>query len=286
MISKYPALPITLRIAVAFIALAGYLLWQNNSIMVTQTTIKNTKIPTAFNGYRIAHISDLHNKRFGAGQSGLLSRLKEAKPDIIVVTGDLIDRRRTDIGIAMEFINGAVAIAPVYYVPGNHEAWSGVYPELAVLLEAAGAVVLDNRGVLLAKEGEFITLYGVLDRKFWRTDTAGESIAMFDEALTAMANPEDTNFRILLSHRPELLELYSDKAMDLVFSGHAHGGQIRLPVIGAILVPDQEFPPKYTEGVYEKGPTTMVVSRGLGNSIIPIRTFNRPEVVVVTFKTR
>lgn len=286
MISKYQAITLTIRVLVAFIALAFYLFWQNNSIMVTQTTVNNAKIPASFNGYRIVHLSDLHNKRFGAAQSGLLSKIKEANPDIIVVTGDLIDRRRTNIGIAMEFINGAVAIAPVYYVPGNHEAWSGVYPELAALLENAGAIVLDNRKTTLAKEGEFITLYGAMDRKFRHAETAEESIAMFEETLRALVDPGDTNYRILLSHRPELLDIYADKGMDLVFSGHAHGGQIRLPVIGAILVPDQEFPPKYTDGVYEKEQTTMVVSRGLGSSIIPIRTFNRPEVVVVTLKTR
>lgn len=286
MISKYQEFNGYIRMALALIALASYLFWQNNSVLVTQTTIKNAKIPTAFNGYRIAHISDLHNKRFGVGQSRLLNRIKGAKPDIIVVTGDLIDRRRTDIGIAMEFISGAVAIAPVYYVPGNHEAWSGVYPELKACIESAGAVVLDNQRAELIKAGESISMYGAMDRKFRHTETAKESISLFEDALTAMVDPEDRNFRILLSHRPELLDIYSQKGMDLVFSGHAHGGQIRLPLIGAIVVPDQGFPPKYTEGVYEKDQTAMVVSRGLGNSIIPIRTFNRPEVVVVTLETR
>lgn len=261
--------------------LTAFFLWQNNGLMVARYTYENPRVPAAFDGYTILHLSDLHNKSFGEGQSVLLEKMESVAPDLIVVTGDLIDRRRFDLGPAMELMEGAVQLAPVYFVAGNHEAWSGKYGLIKESLQEAGVVVLDNEAVQINKEGDHLHLLGLQDPAFlvsgyrekWDPIHVKNQLAEWDE-LEGMT--------ILLSHRPDLFPYYAKSRADMVFSGHAHGGQVRLPVIGSLFAPDQGFFPTYTQGYYEEEGTTMWVSRGLGNSLIPLRVFNRPELVVVT----
>lgn len=260
-----------------------FVFWQNNSIVTTNINYKNMKVPIHFNGYKIVQISDLHNKEFGDNQSKLIAATKKAQPDCIVITGDLIDSSKTNIDIAMEYIQEAVKIAPVYFVSGNHEKWSGSYLVLTNRLEQAGVINLDDNYTILEKGGESIRLLGMQDPAFipadYMEDTRGNR---FDEKLTSISKSMSTEFKILLSHRPEKMDTYVNHQIELVFSGHAHGGQFRLPFVGGIIAPDQGFFPRYTSGLYVEDQTTMIVSRGLGNSIIPIRLFNRPELVVVT----
>ncbi len=202
-----------------------------------------------------------------------------------MVTGDIIDSKRTNIEIAMEFIHGAVKIAPVYYVTGNHEAWSNVYNDLEVMLQQAGVVLMDNKKMSISRGDSFVELYGMPDPDFmleYSNDNTGNIIV---ESPFNQLNIENQDiFKILLSHRPELIETYAKKEMDLVFTGHAHGGQVRLPFLGGLVAPNQGFLPKYTSGTYTMDATTVIVSRGLGNSIIPVRVFNRPELIVCTFE--
>lgn len=255
--------------------------WQNNGIVMHEITYKNEDIPKAFEGYRILQISDLHNKVFGSGQEKLLAKIKKAQPDIIVVTGDLIDAYHTDMDVAMTLIDGATAIAPVYYVSGNHEAWSGLYDKVKAQLEKHGAVVLDNEKALIAQKEEAIELIGLADPSVTNADWFEYGVSDMAQVLDELTK-ESNNFKILLSHRPELFDIYASSSVDLVFSGHAHGGQVRLPFIGGLIAPDQGLFPKLTEGMHTSGHTSMVISRGLGNSIIPLRLFNRPELIVVT----
>lgn len=262
------------------IGLWAFCKWQNNGIVMTEMTYKNERLPKAFEGYRIVQISDLHNKAFGSGQEKLLAKIKGAHPDMIVVTGDLIDAYHTNMDVAMTLIDEAVQIAPIYYVSGNHEAWSGLYDTLKVQLEKRGVVVLDNQKAQISKEEAAIEVIGLADPSVVNSDWfeyGGKTKALLDE-LTKGSN----NFKILLSHRPELFDIYAGSSVDLVFSGHAHGGQVRLPFIGGLIAPDQGLFPKLTEGMHTSGHTSMVISRGLGNSIIPLRLFNRPELIVVT----
>ncbi|WP_312645313.1 metallophosphoesterase [Hydrogenoanaerobacterium sp.] len=212
-----------------------------------------------------------------------LDKVKNASPDIIVVTGDLIDRRKYDLATATTFIFGAVKIAPVYYVSGNHEAWSDKYREIQKSLMDAGVQVLDNSAVKLSSGGGSIELLGVKDPDFLTFDYMDGTNT---EELSEQLRKWDANdgFKILLSHRPELFDLYCESNIDLIFTGHAHGGQFRIPFLGGLVAPDQGLFPKYTSGYYTKNASTMFVSRGLGNSVIPIRIFNRPEIVVVTLK--
>lgn len=257
--------------------------WQNNDIVTTNLDYTNAKIPAGLDGLKILQASDLHNKKFGKDGEDLPDKIKEAAPDVIVITGDLIDYHRTDIETAMQFIKKTIAIAPVYYIPGNHEAFAGpgVYADLSARLKEAGVTVLENESVRLQKDGGFITLSGASDITFIDRKIGNKAKTAFAQDLSSL-RADVEGLAILLSHRPEYFDLYAEQKFDLVFSGHAHGGQVRLPGIGGIFSPGQGLFPKYTAGMYKKGAASMVVSRGLGNSEFPARIFNRPELIVVT----
>lgn len=273
-----------IRIIIILVVLIVFFVWQNNSITTTKIEISNSQIPDVFDEFTIVQISDLHNKVFRTKQSSLLKNIIEASPDIIVITGDLVDRRMYDLDDAMLFVDGAVRIAPVYFVSGNHEAWSEKYDEVSQRLIDSGVVILDDTKVELNRNGEVVELLGLSDPDFLTsTYFEGTKYSGLKEHLIELA--DESVFQILLSHRPELFDLYVDSNIDLIFTGHAHGGQFRIPRIGGLIAPDQGLFPKYTSGAYKEEQSTMVVSRGLGNSIIPIRIFNRPEVVIVTLKS-
>ncbi len=249
--------------------------WGNSALMINEITVRSERIPESFSGFRIAQVSDLHNAEFGDNNSELIKMLRDSKPDIIVITGDLVDANNTDIGIASAFVHQAVEIAPTYYVNGNHEANISDYPYLRECLESAGAVLLENRSVILEKDGESIVLAGLNDMFFEGS---------FEENLR-MLTADKEHYIVLLSHRPEYFDAYAECGADLVFSGHAHGGQFRLPLIGGIAAPGQGFFPKYDSGKYTEGATEMIVSRGIGNSIIPFRINNRPEIVLAVLES-
>jgi len=256
---------------------------QNNSITITKIDYENNKIPQEFEGYTIVHISDLHNKAFGKKQERLLKKIRRSSPDIIVITGDLIDRRNYDLDTAMIFAKGAIEIAPVYYVSGNHEAWSGDYENISKQLRNVGVHVLDDTKAEIVKGKGTLEILGLSDPDFLTSSYIdGTNLSHLKETLINLG--DDSVFQILLSHRPELFDLYAGENMDLIFSGHAHGGQVRLPFVGGLVAPDQGLFPKYTSGSYIQKKSTLIVSRGLGNSIIPLRLFNRPEIIVVTLK--
>lgn len=245
--------------------------------MVSRITISSSRIPPGFSDFRIAQVSDLHNAEFGNRNSKLLQIISEAAPDTIVITGDLVDASHTNIDIAVDFAKAATQIAPVYYVTGNHEAALPQYNALKSGLESASVVVLENAVIQLECNGDTLTLIGLSDPNF---TTRSDVSSMVETKLNALS-PDDSCYTILLSHRPELFDAYVSSGIDLVFSGHAHGGQFRLPLIGGLIAPNQGFFPKYDAGLYSEGKTNLVVSRGIGNSIIPLRFNNRPEVVLV-----
>jgi predicted MPP superfamily phosphohydrolase len=255
-----------------------FLYWQNNHITETNLTYNNSEIPQSFNDFKIVQISDLHNKSFGKKQSRLSHKLQKINPNIIVITGDLIDKDKTDIEVAMDFVVQAVEISPVYYVSGNHEKISGKYNLLKSKLIQAGAIVLDNDIATVKINGESIHLVGLMDVGFYAYGYTTESVLRSN--LTSLLDSANS-FSIVLSHRPEFINDYVKCNAKLVLTGHAHGGQIRLPFIGGLVAPGQGFFPKYTNGSHTIDGTTMIVSRGLGNSIFPFRVFNRPEIVVV-----
>ena len=235
--------------------------------------------------FEIAQVSDLHNTEFGEENSDLLELLSEVEPHVIVLTGDLIDSRQTDIEIALDFAGKAVQIAPVYYVSGNHESRVPEYEQLKTGLVDLGVTVLENQKVQITKDGESITLMGIQDPSFSTDYLFGDAESVSRQAISSLQNESD-GFTVLLSHRPELFYLYVDTGVDLVFSGHAHGGQFRLPFVGGLVAPNQGFFPKYDAGQFTEENTTMIVSRGVGNSIIPFRINNPPELIVVELKNQ
>ena len=256
--------------------------WGNAALELNTYTIGSRGLPDAFDGYRIAQVSDLHNAEFGDRNQRLLEMLREAEPDMIAITGDLIDSRKANIAVALAFAEEAVKFAPCYYVSGNHEARVSEYQDLKTGLEAAGVTVLDDAQVKIEVSGESITVIGVNDPSF-HADYLTSDAAVMDRKLSELSS-EDAGFTILLSHRPELFDTYVAHDMDLILTGHAHGGQFRLPLIGGLIAPNQGLFPKYDDGLYSEGNTNMIVSRGLGNSIIPFRFNNRPEVVLIELK--
>lgn len=270
-------------IAAFLVGLIFWIAWSNTALQLNAYTILSDKLPEAFDGYRIAHISDLHNAEMGNDNEKLLAVLKESAPDIIAITGDLIDSRNTDIEIAIRFIEEAVELAPCYYVTGNHEARISEYNELKSGLTELGVNILENERISLEKNGEMIALVGVDDPSFESDALFNEDGAVIRTHLQSLTKEND-KFTLLLSHRPELFDVYVENHLDLVLSGHAHGGQFRLPFIGGIAAPNQGLFPKYDAGMYSENNTTMIVSRGIGNSIIPFRINNRPEVILIELK--
>ena len=265
---------------IVLVALVIWIAWGNTALELNTYTISSSKLPQSFDGYRIAHVSDLHNTEMGKDNEKLLVMLRDADPDMIAITGDLIDSRNTDIEVALQFIREAVKIAPCYYVTGNHEARVNEYGELKAGMEAAGVTVLEDAKFEISIDGETIMLIGVNDPSYQTDYLFGDAETVMDTKLEEL-HTEDDVFTILLSHRPELFDIYADHGMDLILSGHAHGGQFRLPFIGGLVAPNQGLFPEYDAGIYTEGNTNMLVSRGVGNSILPFRINNRPEVILI-----
>lgn len=249
--------------------------FENKYLTVTCYTYESSKVPQAFDGFRIVQISDLHNASFGTGNKNLLEKIRELAPDIIVITGDIADANHTSLDTAIDFAGGAAAICPTYYITGNHEDWLEE-DERARLIEGlldAGVICLEDRCERIERDGSAFLLVGIYDG------------SLLNGTLRELAQDlEEDELKILLAHEPQYIDKYSRSGMDLVLTGHAHGGQFRLPFTGGLVAPGQGFFPEYTEGAHVMGDTTMIVSRGLGNSIIPVRLFSLPEIVCVDLK--
>ena len=275
---------IILAVVAAFLlALIAWIIWGNTALELNTYTVTSARLPECFDGYRIAHVPDLHKAEMGEDNEKLLSMLREADPDMIAITGDLIDSRNTDIEVALQFVREAAKIAPCYYVTGNHEARISEYDELKAGMEAAGVTVLEDAQTEISLTGEFIRLIGVNDPSYQTDYLFGDAKTVMNTKLEELHTEQD-RFTILLSHRPELFETYVDHDLDLVLSGHAHGGQFRLPFVGGLVAPNQGFFPEYDAGLYSMNHTNMIVSRGIGNSILPFRFNNRPEVIIIELK--
>lgn len=264
---KYIKSAIVLLIVIALLLFCSY---QNRHLETTYYTYKAEQLGADLEGYRIVQISDLHNVKFGKNNQKLVDRIRECEPDMIVLTGDLVDSNHTNVDRAVQFVDEIVKICPVYYVTGNHEYWleKSEYDELMDGLVSAGVVILDNQVVEISRGDAKFRLVGLDDK------------SLADGTLEALLSDEK-ELTVVLAHEPQYLARYAGTGVDLVLSGHAHGGQFRLPFVGGIVAPDQGFLPEYTAGEYYMNGTEMIVSRGLGNSVIPVRLFNYPEIVCV-----
>ena len=236
-------------------------LYQNYHLVTTDYEV-DLGIPSEVT---IVQVSDLHNQFFGINQSTLLKRIKEADPDIIVITGDVVDKTHTNFAISEDFIEGAVKIAPVYYITGNHEVWIGdkKMSPFYEKMRSLGVIFLDDTYVDM---GDYI-LAGIGDSSL----TSFVAYPPFDDSKPV----------VMLAHEPQFSELYKKLGADLVLTGHYHGGQIIIPGVGGFVSPEYEIFPKMYEGCNDIDGMQLVISRGLGNSVLPVRINNYPELVVV-----
>ena len=245
--------------------------WDTNRFDVRKTEIRLERLPQAFDGFTILQISDLHNRAYGRGGQALIRTVQGLSFDCIALTGDLLDRhlpRRRKNGYTL--IKSLSSRGPMYFVQGNHEWEIGNYEVTKAELTSLGVVVLDEARVTMQRGDDQIALCGIMEE----TET---------EVIQELVQPGA--FVLLLAHHPERLEEYALAGVDLVLSGHAHGGQIRLLDRG-LYSPDQGILPRYTSGIYVLGRTKLYVSRGAGNhSFLPPRIFNRPEIDLITLKT-
>lgn len=266
------------KIIALFLLLSMILLfiwYQNNHLVITTYDYKSSKISSDANKFSIVQISDLHNASFGRNNKKLIDSIEGLAPDIVVITGDIVDSNHTNISIAIKFVDEVAKKYHVYYVTGNHEYWldETERKELFVGIEDAGAVIVDNENISIDTDMGSVTLIGLDDNN------------LHDGTLRSMIEEcKENELTIVLAHEPQYIDQYGNAGADLVLTGHAHGGQMILPFIGPLIAPDQGFMPEYTAGQFEKNNTTMYISRGLGNSVIPVRLFNYPEIVCIVIQ--
>ena len=271
-------------ILLIIVLLTVVLLYDSNTRLVTtEYTLHYRNLPAGFDGYRIAVISDLHAAQFGSDNERLIAMVAAAQPDIIAITGDLIDGHKKppqeeQLQIAETLTAGLVEIAPVYYITGNHDWNSGGLRELTPILEKLGVNILRNRFLELKSGGDSLILAGTDDR-----NGPAEMIKP-DELVERIRAAFGDSFIVMLEHRNNNLQLYSELGVDLIISGHAHGGMIRLPFTDGLVGPQRDLFPTYTSGIYPMGDTNMLVSRGLGNHTGLPRFMNNPQVVVAVLR--
>lgn len=254
--------------------------------------VHSVNLPEAFNGYKIAVLADLHNKSFGKNNERVIKQIKELKPDLILIAGDLLVRKNPKkFDVALIFLKELSKICPIYYGLGNHEqsiqsddkkAPVG-YADYVNKVKNMGVVFLDNESISIKRKNKQICITGVsIEKIFFQKFKLPPMPEEYLQNLVGFLDKECYN--ILIAHNPTYFENYVSFGADLIVSGHLHGGVIRLPFFGGMLSPQYRFFPEYDGGRYDKGSKTMLVSRGLGGHTIKFRIFNRPEIVVVTLK--
>lgn len=282
-----PILIIAVVIIILTIAAGVWLYFENNRIDSSVYEIPVSGLPKEYNGFRIVQISDFHNNVLGKDNEKLMDAVQAAKPDIIVITGDFIDSRNTHTDISLNLSKQLVEVAPVYYVTGNHEhRMPDILAEFETELQKLGVHVLHGESQYITREGKKLQIIGVDDPTFYYPDDEFEGKESEELAADVKRLCDSNCSSILLAHRPVFFDDYAAAGVDVSFAGHEHGGQFRVPFIGGIFAPDEGLMPKYCEGVHTIGDSTLVVSRGLGQSVFPFRVNNSPELVTAVLKCK
>lgn len=245
----------------------------NPFVFLSTYELSFENLPESFNGLKIVQISDTHIQEVGSLERQVLKQIKKIKPDLILITGDLVDNANFLEREVLHFLSEVGSEAPTFYSFGNHEYV--ITAEFEAKVREIGVTILRNDKVCLSKGEQVIELLGIDDPNLLKNET-------IENILQSKFNPNV--FTILMSHRPEYFDLYDRYDVELVFSGHAHGGQFRFPFLGGGIAPNQGLFPTYTEGVHQSESTHLVISRGIGNSIIPIRFYNRPELILTILR--
>ena len=265
-------------LVLAALLAAGFLLWGNCSLQTTETALVSPALPPAFDGLRIVELADLHGRVFGRGSRRLLAAVRRAEPDLICIDGDLFDEH-TDLAMLPPLLRGLCAIAPVYYVTGNHEWRVPGLRGILAQMRACGVTVLQDDWRVLRRGEDALVLAGT-------DDPCGPAERKTPAELIADIRAEagEAAFLLLLTHRNDQLPQWSALGVQAVLAGHCHGGVVRLPFVGGLFGTDRRLFPAWDAGLYRQGETALYVSRGLGYTNVHFRLFNRPEVAVIVLR--
>ena len=271
--------------------------YETDSLEITKYEIENEKIPKEFDNFKIVQISDLHNKSFGKGNKRLLEKIDSQNPDIVVITGDLVEGDNKNFDVALNLIDELLKKYKVYHIIGNHEQKSLIkkhkelYKTYFDKLYKKNIVNLDNEKIRIKKDGKYINIYGLIIPleyyPYFFKNYENKNMKLEQDFINnKLGEINRDEYNILLAHTPFFFEDYEKYGVDLVLAGHVHGGIIRLPKVGGLLSPNREFFPKYDFGKYIKNNTTMLLSKGLGGSKVLIRFACKPEIVSITLKSK
>lgn len=265
-------------LVLAALLAAGFLLWGNCSLQTTETALVSPALPPAFDGLRIVELADLHGRVFGRGSRRLLAAVRRAEPDLICIDGDLFDEH-TDLAMLPPLLRGLCAIAPVYYVTGNHEWRVPGLRGILAQMRACGVTVLQDDWRVLRRGEDALIVAGT-------DDPCGPAERKTPAELIADIRAEagEAAFLLLLAHRNDQLPQWSALGVQAVLAGHCHGGVVRLPFVGGLFGTDPRLFPAWDAGLYRQGETALYVSRGLGYTNVHFRLFNRPEVAVIVLR--
>lgn len=268
----------TVLLVLTALLAAGFLLWGNCSLQTTETALVSPALPPAFDGLRIVELADLHGRVFGRGSRRLLAAVRRAEPDLICIDGDLFDEH-TDLAMLPPLLRGLCAIAPVYYVTGNHEWRVPGLRGILAQMRACGVTVLQDDWRVLRRGEDALIVAGT-------DDPCGPAERKTPAELIADIRAEagEAAFLLLLAHRNDQLPQWSALGVQAVLAGHCHGGVVRLPFVGGLFGTDRRLFPAWDAGLYRQGETALYVSRGLGYTNVHFRLFNRPEVAVIVLR--
>ena len=267
----------------------GFLYFENDTLQISNYVVSSTKLPSDFNNFKILQLSDLHSKEFGYENQKLIKKIDNEKPDIIVMTGDMLNTSDDKYDVFLNLSKKLAQKYKVYYVVGNHEEIVNPF-RIMEELKNIGVTVLDNEKVKIKRGKSFIYLYGMWFRViYYKNENNSEEKNIFydlDTMQKAVGVSDPNAYNILLTHNPIYFATYSKWGADLTLSGHMHGGIIRIPFKGGVLSPERTLFPKYDAGRFNLGGKIMIVNRGLGNETIIPRIFNRPEITIITLENK
>ena len=274
-----------MSIYVLILFILSYILLDQKRLTVTPYLLSSPKLNTT---YTLIQLTDLHGNHFGKQNKRLIQTIQKQQPDLIVLTGDMINGNYASSTRLLNVVDALSSTCPIYFVRGNHELaiklYASWYDTFEQLLAKRGVIILENNAIT----HKDLTLYGLevpLSRYAYVPKMMLEKASTSQSEALLNLIPTDSNFSVALCHTPFLEDVFETATYDVILSGHVHGGAIRLPGVGGLLSPERKFFPKYDAGVYELPQSKLIVSRGLGSgTTLPLRVFNPPEIVVLTLQ--
>ena len=281
-------------ILLIFISMVYSIIKNRKSLKITNYIIEDSEIPKSFNNYKILQLSDLHTYEFGKNNKNLIEKISNENPDIIVMTGDMLDCLSKKADVLYRLVESLIKKYKIYYIVGNHEERykTKKLEKIKMNLKKLGVVVLNNEKAIIEKDNQKINIYGMVLKLKYYFSKKEKKVKNINLTVTGMnkilGKINDNEYNVLLVHSPIYFDTYALWGANLILSGHMHGGIINIPKIGGVLSPERTFFPKYSGGIYIKKinnkSSNLIVSKGLGFGRIPYRIFNPPEIVTISLK--